>query len=531
MRRGSLALALGALLAGCGQDSVQPLALGGNGSETTNGFTLLVVNSDGVPASSVQVRIRPSDSLAGSWGDSLSGHLRTRLDTASDDEGHVNVSGMVRGSYTVELRQGDNRSLTRQTALPESPYGGRIQLSQASTPWFTDIRLANARLTLQGVDRAATANASGSVKFDSLPTGTYAFRAWKNGVRLGNGTFLAQTGTSAILLSFELAGSENDPTAFKHAAALTLNASVGNGNVRGSFKDYPVPLVLNSGNFDFTGAASNALKFVSPRGTQLAYDVESWDATTRSAKLWIKMDSVQALTDNQITQMYWGGAVQPSGGTIFDTSNGWWGVWHLRQSLKDATPWQRTAIGTPAGMDGWTSNGTNTLTLPSLPAATDSGFTVSLWMLPDTAQRAGAPILTQLSSTGTPFALRMGPFSTWIETHYPNGMTQDNQFPTTSAPGEWLFVTVTYERKNDVMRLYLNGQECGDPATNLNASNVKMDGALILGGRDSSGIGFKGLVKEVRVSSKPRSAEWINAEYIFESNRTSSRVLSLQQLR
>lgn len=524
------------LLAGCGQQDgttilSQGSNQGGNGSETTNGFTLLVVHLDGTPATSVQVRVRPSDSMAGRWGDSLVGSQRTRLDTVSDDAGHVSVAGLVRGNYTVELRLGEARTLAHQTALPEIPYGGKVSLSQAGTPRLRDIRLAGCTLRLFGVDRSAAADAMGYLQFDSLPVGTYSFRAWKNGVRVGDGSFLAQTGTSATLLSYELVGSENDPTGFKYASVLAINASVGYGNILASFRNFAIPLSLDRDNFEFTGASANALKFVSPRGTTLPYEVESWDATTRTAKLWLRMDSIAALTDHQMVQMYWGGIAQPAKGSAFDTSTNWWGVWHLRQSLKDATPFQRAATGTAAGVEGWYSNGKNSLTLPGLPESTDSGFTVSLWILPDTAQRAGAPILRQISPETSPFELRMGPFSTWIETHYPNGQTKDNQFPTTSAQGEWLFVAVTYERKKDVMRLFLNGQQVGDPATNLNASNVKMSGTLLLGGTDSVGIGFKGLVKEVRLSRSPRSAEWINAEYNFQDDRMSSRAVTIQRLR
>jgi Concanavalin A-like lectin/glucanases superfamily/Domain of unknown function (DUF2341) len=533
---GVLGLA-GLLLAGCAQQDGEATIVsqgpvqGGNGSETTNGFTLLVVNLDGTPATSVQVKVRPSDSMAGSWGDSLSGKLRTRLDTISDQDGHVSVIGLVRGNYTVELRQGDARTLAHQTALPELPYGGKVSLSQAGTPRLQDIRLAGCTLNLFGLDRSATADNTGYLQFDSLPVGTYSFRAWKNGKRAGDGTFLAKTGTSATLLSFELAGSANDPTGFKYASALSINASVGYGNILASFKDFAIPLSLDRDNFEFTGATSNALKFVSPRGTTLPYEVESWDTTTRTAKIWLRLDSILGLTDNQMIQMYWGGAAQPSKGSAFDTATNWWGVWHLRQSLKDATPYLRTATGTAAGVEGWYSNGKNVLTLPGLPPNADSGFTVSLWILPDTAQRAGAPILRQISTDASPFELRMGPFSTWIETHYPNGQTKDNQFPTTSAQGEWLFISVTYDSKKDVMKLFLNGQQVGDPATNLNASNVKMSGSLLLGGADSVGIGFKGLVKEVRLSRSPRSAEWINAEYNFQTERMASRAVTIQRLR
>lgn len=534
MKRIASSLALSALLAGCGQDPASPsVALGGNGSETTNGFTLIVLNEDGTPASGALVRLRPSDSLAGSWGDSLVGSQRTRLDTVSDAEGHVTVRGLVRGNYTLEMRLNDARSLAHQSAQADPPFGGSFRLTQAGTPRFQDARLAGCVLGLQGVDRRATADAAGLVQFDSLPTGVYAFRAWKNGKRYGDGTFLAQTGTSAQLLSFDLVGSDNDPGLFLHASMLSINASVGNGNIRDTLLRFPLPLQLTADNFEFSGATPSALKFVSASGRSLPYEVETWDATTKIANLWLLPDTVQGLVDNQMIRMYWGGAVQPSLGSVFDNADGWEGAWHLRQTLKDATPAHNTAAGSAAGLSGWTSNGTGTLELPGLSDTSDSGFTLSLWILPDTGQRAGAPILRQYAANGTDiaFALRMGPYSTWIEVDYPDGTTRKNNFPTVSAQGDWLNIAVTYDRIKDEMRLFLDGQQWGETTTSLGGTGPGMGGALVLGGSDSAGIGFKGMVKDLRVSRTPRSANWLNAEYIVGNPTTAARALSFQRLR
>lgn len=530
----ALSLALTALLSGCGQDPASaPVALsGGNGSETTNGFTLLILKEDGTPAPGAAVRVRPSDSLAGAWGDSLAGRLRTRLDTVSDSEGYVTVNGLARGNYTLEMRLGDARSLAHQSAQAEIPYGGSYRLTQAGTPRLEDLRLANCALALQGVDRRATANAKGYVQFDSLPTGVYAFRAWKNGKRYGDGTFLAQTGTSAQLLSFDLVGSDNDPSQFPHASILSINAGIGHGNIRDTLLRFPIPLLLTEDNFDFTGATPSGLRFISASDRAIPYEVESWDAKTKTAQLWLRPDTLLGLVDNQMIRMYWGGATQPALGPTFDTSDAWTGAWLLRQSLRDATPAQRTATGSPAGLQGWSSSGTNTLELPGLPETSEDGFTLSLWLLPDTAQRPGAPILRQHSADGeVTFALRMGPWSTWIEVNYPDGSTRRNNFPNVSAQGEWLNIAVTYDKRRDEMRLFLNGVQWGETTTNLANSGRNMDGHLVLGGSDSAGVGFKGLVKDLRLSRIPRSDPWINAEYIVGNPASAARALTFQRLR
>jgi hypothetical protein len=527
-----VAAALGWLLSGCGQDSAGPVAAGGNGSETTNGFSLRVINQDGTAASDVAVHIRLSDSLAGNWGDSLIGTLRTRLDTVSDPTGLVSVDGLVSGNFTVSLVEGISRSLSHQTAGPGLPYGGTVQLGQASYPRLVDTRIAGCTLDLFGVNVQATADSTGDVQFDSLPVGTYTFRAWKGKTRIGDGTMLVQTGTTASLLNFAFYGAPGDPTAYAHADAISIDASVAGANVAGTLYGFPVPLALDNTNFDFSGSSPSGIMLIGPAGTVLPYSVESWDSVAGQALLWFRMDSLLALHSQQNLQLYWKGPQVSSSEPVFDTANGWWGVWHLDQSLQDATPRKQAATGSAAGVDGWTSNGTNTLTFPSLPESSDSGFTLSLWLLPDTSQRAGAPIVRQYTAGNgsVTFALRMGPFSTWIEVDYPDGTTTKNNFPTVSAQGDWLCIAVTYDRIADEMLLYLDGQQWGEPTTNLGGPGKGTAGALVLGGADSAGVGFTGLVKDVRMSSKPRSAAWLNAEYAFEKVTVNSPI-SIQRLR
>lgn len=518
-------LLLLALLAGCGEDtglSTIASSGGGNGSETTNGFAILVVSSNWAPVSNVSLRIRPSDSVAGTWGDSLRTGLRTRLDTTSDSVGPLHIEGLAKGNYAVEIRSGDQRSLTHQGAQSASASSDTVKLQQASTPQFQSANLSGCKLLLYGFDATATANSVGFVQWDTLPVGIYSFRAVKSGKTVGEGVFKAESGTSAHLISYI---PTSDSFVYRHALALTLDAAASGANVGADLLGMPIPLPLSDKNIDFSTATSNGLYFLSASGTSLTYNVESWNSAESQANLWLRVDTLKAGTA-QTLQMYWGGQKSGTQGTVFDSSNGWWGVWHLRQSLKDASSYKTDAQGTPAGIVGWHTDGTDSLVLRSLPPSTDSGFTLSLWILPDTNQRPSAPIIRQISSSSKtqPFSIRMGPYSTWIEAHYPDSdSNQVTRFPTVASPGEWLHIAVTYDGAKEELRLYLNGQQWGDVAS-VHAQGLKMDGHLLVGGLDSatsSGLisdrlGFKGLVKEVRISRTVRSAAWISAEYIFQ---------------
>ncbi|MEK7394079.1 MAG: DUF2341 domain-containing protein, partial [Fibrobacterota bacterium] len=86
----------------------------------------------------------------------------------------------------------------------------------------------------------------------------------------------------------------------------------------------------------------SSLRFTDSVGTKLAYEIESWDPIGRRAEIWVRLVQADKGSDRHSLLMYWGRADAPSrsdGSMVFDTAQGWVGVWHLRSSdpWKDAT--------------------------------------------------------------------------------------------------------------------------------------------------------------------------------------------------
>jgi hypothetical protein len=82
----------------------------------------------------------------------------------------------------------------------------------------------------------------------------------------------------------------------------------------------------------FAGAGANgaSLRFSRTDAVKLKYAVESWNATTRNAIVWVLVDQVTPGSNS--LRMHWGNgsaASQSNSQAVFSRSNGFVGVWHM----------------------------------------------------------------------------------------------------------------------------------------------------------------------------------------------------------
>jgi hypothetical protein len=104
------------------------------------------------------------------------------------------------------------------------------------------------------------------------------------------------------------------------------------------------------------GNGSDVL-FINSKGVRLPFEIERWDADSGSAEVWVTVDTIRGKSDSQYITMLWGNpaALNAAGGSkVFDTANGYQGVWHLNEdpstgpnAFKDRT--SNANHGTPVG--------------------------------------------------------------------------------------------------------------------------------------------------------------------------------------
>jgi len=119
---------------------------------------------------------------------------------------------------------------------------------------------------------------------------------------------------------------------------VVLNTKAAGANVSVTQINFPVLIRLTAADSAvFAAAQSNGqdIRFAKPNGVHLAYQIEQWNATAKSAVLWVLVDTIKGNDSAVYCKMYFGklGASDSSkASTVFDTSNGYQGVWHLNEA-------------------------------------------------------------------------------------------------------------------------------------------------------------------------------------------------------
>jgi len=297
--------------------------------------------------------------------------------------------------------------------------------------------------------------------------------------------------------------------------------------------DFPVLIVLNSGNIDFGKVGPNGvdLRFVDGDGKALAHEIELWDESGDSY-VWVNVPRIDGSSNSDFIWMYYdngsAGPAQDADG-VWNTS--YQGVWHMHQDPSGTVTDSSGngldlafSIGMDSGdlVDGTVGKGAefdsdpnylhtngNTVSLTS--------FTLEAWVRPEA-----------LDDWRTIMHIDDGGDSNYrlflIKDDLPKFDEDDDGSQYTIGPdqsgteGNWRHLAVTY---NDVvgsnrLRGYLNGDPTGFTANpNLNSTT----GRVILGSYwydvDGNFYDFwDGTIDEVRISDTPRSADWVKAQHL-----------------
>ena len=137
----------------------------------------------------------------------------------------------------------------------------------------------------------------------------------------------------------------------RYQRAITIDTTAAGAGVRGDVKAYPLALSLTGETFDFSQAGPDGrdVRVVGPSGAELPCAIEHWDAAGRTAVVWVKADikgdAVQELT------LQWGhpkAASRCDPTAVFDTKDGFVGVWHLAEEGNVDADGYRDATGNAA---------------------------------------------------------------------------------------------------------------------------------------------------------------------------------------
>jgi hypothetical protein len=345
-----------------------------------------------------------------------------------------------------------------------------------------------------------------------------------------------------------------DLTKFKYNRPVKLDTTTAGAGVMGNVDNFPVPVVLGA-NFDFTQAKPDGadVRFAKMDGTLLPYAIESWDAAAKAAVVWVKV-SVLGNNATQSFLMHWGSADATDAGDtkkVFDTADGFVGVWHLDEdgsdtplAYKDASANEAHATGVMmapgsrvdgrVGKGNWLQNSAAAPKDQWIKVDSDKRtsfqtgvkpITVSLWALaksfPNRSTIGGYE--TIISKGDTSWTLQREGTTTHFETCVRTPPYHSCAISkTATALNKWFHFAITFAQPT--ITLYINGVR---DAMSTDPNWLMGDQPLGMGQQTQSLMGkrnWDGILDEVRVANVSRSADFIKLDY--ESQKEGSKLVS-----
>ncbi len=349
--------------------------------------------------------------------------------------------------------------------------------------------------------------------------------------------------SSQTLVNFE------DYTTWGFSRNITINTS---GITTTNCVGFPMLVRLTSSTFDFNQARDSGqdIRFSKSNGVRLPYQIERWNKGSSLAEIWVKVDTVYGNNSTQYIKMYWGksGVSSKSHGTdVFDTANGFVGVWHMSDASGSANDQTSNALnGTAAG--GITYSQTGNIGLANgfdgdgdyfnhgnnakLQMDALDNITISAWV-----KRSGDNVnFTAEEGIAGKFEWSSGNYreyclfnnaSTGFKFSVSTDGTSTNETSLASSiiptNGTWYYVTGMMDATN--MYIFTDGVQRDSVAktviygsTNANFQIGLMD--------DNGGARqyFNGTIDEVRVEKTNRSADWIRLCY--ETQKSSPTIIT-----
>jgi hypothetical protein len=351
----------------------------------------------------------------------------------------------------------------------------------------------------------------------------------------------------------EAGGAATSPPGFpgwKYSRTVTIDTTATGAGVMGNVGNYPLAVVLDGNSFDFAQARPRGedLRFGKADGTPLPYAIESWDGTAKAAAVWVKLDQVLGNSKDQTFTMYWGNAAENDASDskrVFDTADGFIGVWHLSDEpgmaaggYKDATGNEAhgTAQGAapPARVDGRigkaisVANAMNQWVNVNEKRAlfnTQNKMTISVWGNSERfASRANIGGYDTIFSKGD---------SSWTIQKFSNNRTFEacvrpgghlcSISRTQVQNGQWYHFVAVLDHPR--LRFYVNGVPEGD----VGGGGMwrAADHPVGIGTQSqyiNEGRHWNGPVDEARVIAGVKDANWIKLD--FETQKAGAKVLT-----
>lgn len=385
------------------------------------------------------------------------------------------------------------------------------------------------------VSQPSNSTTTGFVSLDSVPAGT-----------IPTVNFTTGTDTLKKVIRYNVDVRSSDTSIiynvqWKHSKKITINTTSSGADVIGTVTSFPLLVRLTGSEISFKDADANGndLFFTNKNNTILSHEFERWDPFTETAILWVRVDTIYGKSLQHLV-LYYGNTntLSPLFVPVFDTSNGYMGVWHLNESASaaDASVHRFTGVRNSAlpGINGVINNAqlfSDSSTYCEMGNILNPGlsdFTVSAWV-----KRAdtGLHTIAAKSIGGYPsktygWSLSFDQYNqlhAYIATDTAKSWSDSSGLYMLYSTAiirdltSWHHVAVVFDRSgNTSSRLYIDGESVpytysGDMNSVTQISNTS---AFRIGTESDGNYPFKGAIDECTVAFTARSADWIKLCYM-----------------
>jgi PKD repeat protein len=284
--------------------------------------------------------------------------------------------------------------------------------------------------------------------------------------------------------------------------------------------DFPVLVKLDASRIDYASAQPGGadLRFVDADGvTLLPYEIEQW-VSGGTSYVWVKVPRVDAGSTTDHVWMYYGNAGATAGANGTAVWSGFRGVWHLT-GFADATGLGHAGVNQGSTLESagrigqarrfsGSSQYVQVAHAADLAFAATGSYTLSAWAKLDKVPGAANGVVTKSRNVSPWYGISIAQGKRWT------ALAPSANIAGAVAATGWSHVVVVQDGAAGARRLYVNGVLSGSGS----ARAADGTGPLWFGGSAGVNEYLAGVVDEVRLSGVARSADWVAAERLSESD-------------
>lgn len=486
------------------------------------------------------VFLRKSDFLA-----DTAGRDAPQPRTFTDAAGKFSFSDVQPGTYVIEVRDTSQVAQRLAVVIPAA-IPSEIRRVSLDTGFLTPTGTINGYVQnptagtyvqVYGLQQMAPVDpATGAFSLPDMPKGGFVLRVVSASPASVPYTIDTTRVLSGDTTSVPFAG-------WRHSKRLYLNTTASGADIKENVIHFPLLVRLDLTTFVFSQAHNSGqdLRFTKEDGSPLAYQIESWDPGRSTAAVWVRIDTVYANSSTQFIVMWWGGGnagSQSSGGAVFDTADGYAGVWHLDESGNGSKAEFRDATyNVNHGQGGDGSDSTIPRRQPGLIGYAQefdgkyahidcgngrsvqlrsSAISMEAWVKLDATQSTWGGIISKAGYTGG-YRMIVGQ-----DQYVGYQLTGELHSILNSGPltlNQWHHIVSIYN--GATMQIFIDGVKDSREAPRTGQID-STDCDLMIGLGDCiygsiTSYPFIGLIDEARVSRVARSAAWIKLSYANQS--------------